>query len=75
MYETLTEHQLAKILVTRDEDRSLGIGPPKHRAIIDAGGKLGDVQNLVPVETKTLDDLPVNAFVSQQIHLTDSVTG
>ena len=75
MNAALAIDQLAEILVRSDEDRGLLIGPIKHDIIGDAGFHFGNVKHMMPRLPKPFDNLPINAFVSQNVHCADSATG
>jgi hypothetical protein len=74
-HATLAEHEFAEVLVGGDQDAGFGIGQIKHGVVGDAGGKLGDVGDVVTIGAQASDNRGIDALVSQQLHATDFFSG
>ena len=75
MDEALAENKFPEILVRCEQD-CLGLTTPQeNRLIVDAGIKLGNIENIVPVGSETVDNLLVNTFVRDDLHPATFSTG
>ena len=75
MDSTLPVYKLAKILVSRYENCFKFIGLFQHGLVWNAWRHFGNVQHLMPILPKSLNNLPIDAFIGQKVHCTDSGMG
>jgi hypothetical protein len=73
--KTLTKNHLSKILVCRQQQGGFSVCRGEDDIVGNSWLHLGNILHKMTVLPKTLNDLTVNAFVSQEIHATASVTG
>ena len=71
MYAALAVYQLAKILVGRNEHRTLPICLLKHDIIRHAGCHFGNVEDGMSILSKRFDDLPIHTFIGRKIHVAE----
>jgi hypothetical protein len=72
---TLTEHQLAKVLICRQEHVRLLISQVQHNVIRYAWLHFRDIPHGMTFPAQTFDDLAIYALVGKEIHPTASATG
>ncbi len=63
-----SNNQFPEVFVGCEQESFLLIGSQKNLVVGDAGIDLRNVNNLVTVRAKTVDDLNVNSFVGEQFH-------
>lgn len=68
MQSTLTENQLAKVLVCCDQDCIPTVGRLKDFLIRDAWIQLGNVSRFMSFETQPFDDVAIHTLIGNQIH-------
>jgi hypothetical protein len=70
-----SENKLSEILVGRDQDGALVRGSLQDLFVRCRRRVFGDVSDLVPVLPETLDDLPLDALVANELQAASSGTG
>lgn len=68
MESTLAEYELTEVLVRRQQDSAQFEALLKDSLIIDTGCEFRDKPNIVPIGAETVNDLPVDAFVGDDLH-------
>jgi hypothetical protein len=63
----LTVHQLSKVLVGRDENATNRVGSFENETVGDARLEFSHVDEVMPVRAQSVNDLPVDAFVGDEI--------
>lgn len=71
----LPVHQFPEVLVTRDEERLFPPSVLEDPGVVDTGGELGDIRNVVPIGPKPLDDVQIDPFVRDELHAASSGVG
>jgi hypothetical protein len=67
--QLLTEDEISKVLVCSQRDYVTLAAPYEHSFIIDARIQLSYVMDIVPVGSEAFNDMPVDAFVGDDIRL------
>lgn len=67
--QPLTEDEISKVLVCSQQDCVTLAAPYEHSFIIDARIQLSYVMDMVPVGSEAVNDMPVDAFVGDDIQL------
>jgi hypothetical protein len=71
----LSENQLAKILVSRDQYAGRIPAVAQHRLIGNSGRHFRDISHIMTVLAESFHDLPVDALVGKESHYGASSTG
>ena len=71
----LAEYQFTKIPVGCEQHRSVSIRQTQDKIICDAWRHLGDSTRRMTGLPQSLDNRPINTFVSQKVHATASTNG
>lgn len=75
MHETLPEHNLAEVLVRRQQHRATLVGPSQDLFVSKARRQLGHVDDVMSVQAWTVDHRAVDAFIGDQVHADRVETG
>lgn len=71
----LPENQLAEILVGSDQESAFLAGHPEDQLIANPRIELSDVQNVMTIPAKAVDDLPIDTLVSDELQAAPSGNG